>query len=708
MLIILPNPNKLSISKLIQLKNILLIFLLFVLSTYGNTFNTLPENQKKSYLQKEVKLQTGNGDTLSAQKAKINQETIHLLENIQFIDRNKSIFLFADEALYSKKTEQINFLNPICILPNNLFLQNQKIVRSIISNQSNYLIPDAQIFLEEKQSKGLHLRIKETKIQNDSILFKQPTFYYSNIPILPFFIATKHKNEPLRLPELGYQSHLGAYWKNRLTLPPKNKSASQSKKIEWQSDLFSKRGLGIGWGIKEERENSTFSSHLYYINDIAPETKHREQTREKINEDRYRFKFKHSTKTNSKGWQSHIQADIISDKFFLRDFAEEEFEKNPAPDNFFLLKNKTESIITSIFSRFHINTFQTTDQRLPEINIDMPWKNINNSPLLHTFSISLGAYHEFSEKEEISTIRQNRIQGNYQISSPWNHRNFSFIPKVGAGYTSYNNLKETPSFETSYLFTGLDFQFKLYRLYPLLENNKYGIKGILHSIQPYFNFSHIDTKETPQSFKGIEKKIPSPEARILNPIIKQERDYHQDQSILRMGIKNTLTTQRNQYSYSWLYTNTYIDRLIEDSSDTDYSNLYQEIEWLPVPWISAQFSGQFPILKNSPRKKDIQAGIKLMPIENIEFLFQYQKNKNFQEISDRHSFDMQTYIAINESYGFQMKQNWNRENNDLEYQEYSIHKNNGIWLFGINLYQRREENEKKETGISFRFSLGRF
>ena len=66
---------------------------------------------------------------------------------------------------------------------------------------------------------------------------------------------------------------------------------------------------------------------------------------------------------------------------------------------------------------------------------------------------------------------------------------------------------------------------------------------------------------------------------------------------MRLGTRNRLLTKRDSQSFEWLYLDTYIDAFIEDpEGQRNFSNLYNDVRWQPLPWLGVDLETQFPIV----------------------------------------------------------------------------------------------------------------
>ena len=63
----------------------------------------------------------------------------------------------------------------------------------------------------------------------------------------------------------------------------------------------------------------------------------------------------------------------------------------------------------------------------------------------------------------------------------------------------------------------------------------------------------------------------------------------------RVGVRNRLETRRDDRTITWFELDTYVDVNFDNPFDrTDYSNLFNNIRFTPLPWVSFSVNSQVP------------------------------------------------------------------------------------------------------------------
>ncbi len=117
-----------------------------------------------------------------------------------------------------------------------------------------------------------------------------------------------------------------------------------------------------------------------------------------------------------------------------------------------------------------------------------------------------------------------------------------------------------------------------------------------HIVQPYAAWSIVSTDNISLNDPRVDRLSPTTRPRPLDPVRFNAIDELQSWNVVRLGTRNRLLTRRDKGAFEWLFMDTYIDGFIEDPEEQrDLSNLYNEIRWQPLPWLSAGLETQFPL-----------------------------------------------------------------------------------------------------------------
>jgi len=536
-------------------------------------------------------------------------------------------------------------------------------------------------------------------------------------------------------------------------------------------DMRTRRGAGAGVDLFDTRieDNPNLGwMKFYYADDLDPSITRSGIPRGPIDPSRYRAEFQYRVPL---GWKDPFGADaqyalnydlhILSDNSFLEDFDPRFYRTNAQPDNTFFLTRRTESSLLTGLARVRINDFYRNDSRSPEFSFDQIRRPIFDSPVLHEGQTLFGIISENmadpsqSQLDDLLTLpsgspeleRQLSQLGRYeqlliqelramppgdprydavlrQLTNPeyarfHTYQEFStqttlgnwlhITPHIGAGYSRYFNVAGPVEDDDRGLFSlGTEVSVKFHKDYPDFRIRSLGISGARHTLQPYANWSYLAASELDQDFPRIDRISFTTRPAPINVGRFVAIDDLENWNLVRLGVRNRLVTERDGQSHTWLFMDTYLDSYIDDPElNRDFSNLYNDITWLPLPWLALDFQTQFPILESGSGYSEFTTGVRFMPTPDFEFAIQQRMLNNHPFLLDSNRVNVRAYNRFNENWGFGIQHQWEFDDNTLELEQYTLHRNYENWIVSAGL-MRRDNRVRSEYGFMVNFTLKDF
>lgn len=536
----------------------------------------------------------------------------------------------------------------------------------------------------------------------------------------------------------------------------------------WHFDLLSRRGIGTGVDLVDTRvedpeEISGLS--LYYLNDLDPDISRSGVPRGFVNEDRYQIELKHRLKLDfpdDADWRIDSNLTLLSDTHYLEDFAPSEYRTNPAPDNTLGIYRRDEGSLLSLYGRFRINDFYRTDTRLPEVAFDQARAPLFDLPILHEGSTSFGVIGEQAADLTQSTIinpllnltagdpdarrllnqltgfeyqlakemlalplgdprrdaiRTQLLDAGYarfntyqELSLPLTLGGFfNLTPEAGAGYTRYSSVDgPVDSSDRTYLHAGAEMSVKFSKDLGEYRNHDLGLDGLKHIFQPYAHWSVVSTNDFDPLGPQVDRLTPTTRPRPLDPLRFTAVDELRSWNVVRLGTRNRLLTKRDHQSFEWLYLDTYVDAFINDpEGHRNYSNLYNDARWQPLPWLSVDVETQFPIASGGSGFNEFASRLRFMPSRNFEFSLGYRMLSGHPTLVDSDRYDIQTYTRLSENWGIGTRHVVELDDSTLELEQYTVHRDLGNWVAGIG-FTHRDNRLDEEYGVIFSLTLKDF
>ncbi|MBP7949636.1 MAG: LPS assembly protein LptD [Verrucomicrobiales bacterium] len=314
-------------------------------------------------------------------------------------------------------------------------------------------------------------------------------------------------------------------------------------------------------------------------------------------------------------------------------------------------------------------------------------------------------------KSEVDDSKFNRFHTYHEFSYPAVvAEHFALTPKVGAGFTNYSSVSgPQPADASRALFSaGLDASFKFSRTFDDVKNPALGLDGLRHVVQPYVNWSFVSAGDNGPLFRGIDRLARSTQPRPLEVNNWTAIDSLNDWNVVRLGVYNRFQTKRNGGTYNWLQLNSFFDTFIDDPEfNRDFSNLYNEVEFQPVPWARLSFTSQLPVFGDELDFTEVNTRVTFMPTKNWEFTVGHRLLQDHPLFVDSDLIDFHTYYRINDNWGVSAYERYEIEDSTLELQQYSIHRDLSSWAMALGAVIRDHRGET-EYGLVFSLTLKDF
>jgi LPS-assembly protein len=228
----------------------------------------------------------------------------------------------------------------------------------------------------------------------------------------------------------------------------------------------------------------------------------------------------------------------------------------------------------------------------------------------------------------------------------------------------------------------------------------------MHVIQPFADFSYVATNVDPTNILQFDRFEPSTELRANDFPQFTPIDSIAGWTVLRTGIRNKLETRRDDSTVTWLELDTYLDVNFDNPYDrTQYSNLFNDIRFSPVPWASLTIESQIPAF--SPGFTEVNTSVNIQPTANLQLNFGHRYLNDNPFFLDSSLFVVGGYYRINDNWGFGVQEQYEQNTGILEQQRYAVYRDLTNWVasFGAVI---NDNAGVKEYGVLFTITLKAF
>lgn len=627
----------------------------------------------------------------------------------------------AEEIIYDTKTGEMttsqlrSALEPV-------FYTSENIERPEEGTDDPIILRDSTFTTHDSATPNYHFEVKKLEVYPDKrvLVMHGAKVYVGKTPVFWFPYYVQPLDAELGYyPTPGWNSAWGGFLLNRYGFMIGDNVLAKA-----HVDYRSKRGLAGGFEFESKKfqHNPNIGRlNLYYANDSNPQLGFSGRNRRNgPTNDRYRVNLQHRVYfPGSDDETFYLDFDInkLSDEFFYQDFYPAEFRIDPRPDNLINLMKLFDQGEVSLTGRFQLNDFFRTDTRSPELAIDIIRTPIADTGFFYDSSTTYGILDEELDDDAIlagmiDPSGYDRFRTYHEFLFPTQLAGFlNVVPRAGAGYAHYTDfdLPGINTFERTTTHAGIDVSFKMSKKSPNVVNRALGIDGLLHVVRPYVNYSLLNTNEINGRFTPIDRLTPTTRLRPIDLPLFTSVDDLRDWQIVRAGVSNRWFTKRSGQSHQWLSLNNYLEYYAEDPEfNRDWSNFFTEVEWSPLPWLSANTTAQVPLFNDVLDFSEITTRINFMPTDWFSFGVGHYYLNDHPFFRDSDLYTLDTYTRLSDNWGFSTAHRFEADDQTLEYQQYTIHRDLASWTAGLGGIIRDNRRTEKEYGVILSLTLKAF
>ena len=679
------------------------------------------------------------------------------------IYRDINLYL-AERAVYNTETKQVR-AEKGRTSSEPYFLTGEN-VKEISDN--GYLVHNGTFTTEDASTSDFHLRARTIRVyENDRVIFRDVTFYVGNVPIFWWPYLYQSLNDSFSF--TASPAFLSSWGPSLLTqvMFPITDHARARIRLDYRGRRGV--ALGFESEIHYGTDDSSVAKlKTYYIQDQNPLLNQTNVPRSEVPTGRYRVGLEDRTNFTDDIY-GIVDVTKLSDPYLMQDFYQSEFRLNPVPDNVVALTKSDPFYTISATARFQANEFFETTERLPEIALDIKRHALFGSPIFYEGETSFANLRlAFPDGSGFQDYRSVRLDTFHQLSYPNTYFGWlSIAPRVGFRATYYDQSRDFaaeqdrllsleqrfPSFFLAYppnpsplvpgfllpnptlaeyeyiprygkteIFpgpiefagstvrtvfdTGAEASFKISRKWEDVQSRAVGLDGLMHVIQPYSDFSFVTTNKDPTDILQFDRFQPSTQLRAIDFPQFTTIDSIADWTVLRAGIRNKLETRRDDTTVTWFELDTYFDVNFDNPYDrTDYSNLFNDIRFTPLPWASLVINSQVPAFNKG--FTEVNTSINVQPTADLQINLGHRYLNNNPFFLNSSLFVVGGYYRLNDNWGIGVQEQYEGSTGVLEQQRYAVYRDLSNWVasFGAVI---RDNDGVKEYGVLFTITLKAF
>src|ERR1700730_10498219 len=601
-----------------------------------------------------------------------------------------------------------------------------------------YLIQDGTFTTHDSPKADFRLHARKIRVyEGDRVIFMNVTAYVGKVPILwwPYLYQSLDREFSFTVSP-AYYSTWGPSLLTQVTF-----AITDNIEARLRLNYYGRRGPAIGFEPiinYGKDESSTAKLKTFFIQDQNPDINQTNVPRQEVSASRYRLSLEDRTNfTDDIYGIANITR--LSDQYVMQDFYQGEFRIDPVPDNVIAL-TKTDPFYTlTAIERFQANEFFTTTERSPEVVLDVKRHALFGGPIFYEGETGFANLRlQFPEGSGFENYGTDRFDTFHQLTFPNTYFGLlAIVPRVGYRGTYYgktwdlgpttfippsnplvpdfilppptlaNPVKFDGDTFRSVFDTGAEASFKISRSWENVQSRAFGLDGLMHVIQPFTNFSYVkEDGPNPTSILALDRFQPSTQLPEIDFPQFTTIDTIDDWTVWRVGVRNRLKTRRDDQTITWFELDTYLDVNFNNPFDrTEYSNLFNNIRFTPLPWVSLSVNSQVPAFDKGFTEVDTVATVQ--PLANLQFNVAHRYLNGNPFFQNSSLFVVGGYCRLNDNWGIAVQEQYEATTGLLEEQRYSVYRDLTSWVasFGGVI---RDNSGVKQYGLLFTVTLKAF
>lgn len=568
------------------------------------------------------------------------------------------------------------------------------------------------------------------------------------VPILGWFPVSHSLNpDEGYMPVPGAKSTWGLYLENRYGFLIGNRRVEHEMPVAdylatARFDYRARRGLAGGMDFSSyamrRRFQDTRGLQIYVIPDKRPDINPVNEHRTTLRHNRYRVSaqamWSLPVRSNKAKWTAGGDINVLSDRYVLQDFFEDEARLNDKPDNNIRVERRTPRSSAIFFTRFSPNDFYSSDERA-ELSYYRPRTVLGLSHVAYETRNSAAIMHQNIPAEQRQLYLHNldrlrspelkeyytrllnsgsyvRVNSTHEASTSVKILQFlNVTPKAGGGYTGYYNVEGVGADNRVMGYLGCDFDIKFYRYFPNVQAPWFGISGLYHIIHPYAEISHGTISSSNDYVPQVDTWSSTLGSSTVNPMPLDLMEFTGIDgwghwTVWRLGMRNTLSTVYDGESCRLLDWNMFLDYNVENpNTETRFSNLYSLVSLRLTSQCTVRVETQTPTVRGGDGFNQYNTSLSLVPLPWLETQLGHRYISSHPIQHDANYSYLQVNVRLNERYTAAVRVSWDFVARRVPIQQFSITRKFGPWYLGTTV-MLRDNGGRRETGMGISFTLG--
>ncbi|MGD2108980.1 MAG: LPS assembly protein LptD [Phycisphaerae bacterium] len=256
-------------------------------------------------------------------------------------------------------------------------------------------------------------------------------------------------------------------------------------------DYFSRRGPAVGVDAEYRRDRYFGLLRSYFMSDTEEDFLGRRRESVSVEDVRGRLLLRHRQYLE-RDWSLSLELSYISDRTFLEEFFEPEFDNEKEQETLLYLKRQWDNRALTIHVQPRILDFETTTERLPDVGFHLAGEPLGGFGTLYSeHRLGLVRFRP-ADQTFLQFLRNGReaksgtvVRGDtrQEVGTPLDLGPIRFVPFVSLRATAWDDTPDSGGLLRAFGTWGLRGSMYLSRVFPDVRSALFDIEGIRHIVK---------------------------------------------------------------------------------------------------------------------------------------------------------------------------------------------------------------------------------
>ncbi len=260
---------------------------------------------------------------------------------------------------------------------------------------------------------------------------------------------------------------------------------------------------------------------------------------------------------------------------------------------------------------------------------------------------------------------------------------------------------------------GVEASFKLSRQYDNVETRAFGLDALQHVIQPYTDFEEIeDFGYGSRKLLQFDRLLPTTQLQPIDFPQFNSIDTIDEQTAVRLGVRNRLQTKRDALTFDWLELDTFFQVNVYQphgnsafvNETSTLSNLFNQFTFRPLPWVNLTVDSQLPVFNGHKGFTEINSSLDTQVTSNLDVTISHLYLDNNPFFANSSLLRGNVYYRFDDNWSVGFSERYEFAQHQLQAQSYTLYRDLSSFVasFGVTV---RNNAGVEDYGVVLNFTL---